>query len=149
MAGDLDLFDRHIEVGEEKPDEEARHFGIRIGELNLVSVFRSFRPVQHATGYEQRILSSGKLATFVLKRDALHPALSSMGSRSTELTVKGGIHGEQHSALLTGQFDVPDPEAYRRLGDAEPPSNIVDWKSVFATKLPRKLTFFCFHFRKQ
>jgi hypothetical protein len=57
-AGDTKVLVRDVPVGPDEPNEEPHHVRIGIRELQLVSVFRSLCPVQHATARRQSAAQS-------------------------------------------------------------------------------------------
>src|SRR5712691_1054205 len=113
VAGESDRLVGYIEVRSQKFDEEPHHFRVGIRKADCVSVFCSFSPVQHATGYVKCLAGPRKVSPTLLRADAFGSAISRRNRATLPLAVVCGIPREQRCILLGSQFDIADPEAYR------------------------------------
>jgi hypothetical protein len=68
---DAAVFD--LEVLPQEPEEVGQEFGIRVGELDGVSRFRAFGPIEHAAGGIRRVAFARQSSACLLVTEASFP----------------------------------------------------------------------------
>jgi hypothetical protein len=112
VAGDLDVLVIEVEVRPKELDEQSRHFGIRVREADLVAIFGTFSPIEHASGHMEWLATSSELAAFVLSEHTCASPDRRVDGSSLHVAVEG--LQLKRCLLLLGELDVSDPTADRR-----------------------------------
>jgi hypothetical protein len=129
-----------------EPHERSHHFGIRVGEDELVATPRSLCPVEHAAHDVEVPGAPGATPPVTLRLESASAGFRAQGGTCEPLSLVESVSGLQSGVLLGSQLDVADPKADGGFRGSDESGNLLYRSPLFFAHRPCLVSLGCFHF---